>query len=335
VRLEGIAVSTGAVVWKSQSEVLVTDAPTPCPKPLGSEAFCVIASLAPSIRPALVALSTQTGKVLASVQNIERLMSTTPGLYQTTSTLSVLAGVRMPGGAMWSKPVTSLFGTGYDPDYGWNVEQYGRLDVGTIGKASAGNTSDLAAFKTVGFSEAAGKPSWMIPGAFQCSGQVGLPGPYLCLMSGTATGTAAGAITTSKNATVTLEGFTPTTGRITWRLRISGLADLLRGNVAIMDAHHLVIDARPGRKLIVDLRSGVTVVPGPRQVFWCEKFNIFRVNAAKGLPGQRVGSSLFVPCDENRRPLATFSRPPHVAGATIGHIFVWAAPDGLKAVREA
>src|SRR5258706_31308 len=80
---------------------VVTDAPTRCPAPLGRRGFCLVAASSPSTSPALVALSVSSGMVEATVLGIQRLMSTTPGLYQTSGRPSVLVGVRTPGGTDW------------------------------------------------------------------------------------------------------------------------------------------------------------------------------------------------------------------------------------------
>ena len=333
VRLEGVDVSTGAVLWHSRSPVLVADAPTTCPKPLGSGGFCVIIATAPASATTLVALSPKTGRLLTTVPNIERLMSITPGLYQTDDSPSALAGIRTPGGTNWSKPVSSLFGAGYDPDNGWDFDQYGSVEVGSIGKASAGNTLDLGATKTVAFSEAVGTQIWAIPGEYQCGGQDGLRGHYLCLMTGTAS-YKAGTLTASKDATLTLQGFDPATGQITWHQEVGGLTDLLLGNVAVKDVNHVLVTSRQGQKLVLDLRTGATSDAAPGEVFWCARFNLFKIHPPKGLSPERVGSSLFAPCNLSGHSVASFAPPPSVAGATIGQTFVWAAPDGLRAAKK-
>ena len=335
VRFEGVDVSTGAVLWRWHSPLFVADAPTMCPSPLGSRAFCVIVATAPRGLTTLIALSPRTGTLLGTVPNIERLMSMTPGLYQTYARPSILAGVRIPDGVSWSKPVSSLFGAGYDPDYGWDFDQYGTVEVGTVGKVPVGKSVDLGASKTVAFVQATGNPIWTVPGAYRCGGQDGVRGPFLCLMTGTASATAAGALTTSTDATLTLQGFAPATGRITWQLEVGGrFTDLLLGNVAIEDADHLLVTSQEGQELVLDLRTGATSAPAAGEVFWCARFNLFKIRPPKGLSPQRVGSSLFAPCNQTRHPVASFAPPPSVAGATVGQTFVWAAPDGLKAARQ-
>src|SRR5439155_16807675 len=133
-------------------------------------------------RGELVAVSPATGAVLADVPAVQRAMSTTPGLYQATGTPSRLVGIRTPGGARWSKRVTSVFGSGYDPDNGWVFDRFGAVEVGSVGKAPVGRTIQLADTRIVGISEASGRRLWAEPGEFQCDGAIGLGGSYLCLM---------------------------------------------------------------------------------------------------------------------------------------------------------
>jgi hypothetical protein len=333
VRPEGIRVSTGVVAWRFSRPLLVTDAPTACPQPLGRRAFCLVATSAPSTAPALVALSPATGAVRATVSGIERQMSTTPGVYQMVARPSILAGIRTPGGVRWRQTVSKLFGPGYDPDYGWDFDQFGTVEAGSVGSAPSGRTLRLAAAKTIGVSSASGRRVWTDRGSFQCSGLAELPGNYLCLMTGTATETASGSVRVSRNATVAIEGFKPATGSIDWKLRVKALADLLLGNVAAVDKHRVLVNAAAGGQLVLDLRNGATTRAKSGERFWCAHANFFKVNPPAGMPPERQGSSLFTPCDAGRRPLAGLGPPSPVAGAVVGRTFIWASPAGLRAAR--
>jgi hypothetical protein len=333
VWLEGVDIATGRVSWRAQSALFVTDAPSTCPQPLGARGFCLVVQTRTS-DPVLVAVSPATGIVLATVPNITRQLSTTPGVYQTNDTSPTLVDVRTPGGLQWSKRVTDLFGPNHDPDYGWDFDQYGSIEVGMVAKKEPGNITDLAAPSTVGIARAGGRRLWTDSGAFQCGGQDGLSGTYLCLMTGTATATPNGTMTTSKNASVTLEGFHPATGAITWRLPVRGVADLLLGNVAITDKSHLLVTSQQGRKLILDLHTGTTAAPPSGAVYWCARFNVFKVKAVKGLSPVRVGSSLVTSCDSNRHPVASPTQPPSGLAATVGDIDVWAAPNALMGATQ-
>jgi outer membrane protein assembly factor BamB len=335
VRLEGVRVATGTIVWRGRAPVVVTDAPTSCPAPLGSAGFCVVAASSVSTPPGLVALAAASGKVEATVPGIVRLMSTTPGLYQTSGRLSALAGVRTPGGTAWGQLVSALFGPGYDPDYGWNFDLIGAVEAGSVGNAPTGrNTVALATGKTVGLSNATGKRLWSDSGVFECFGVDELPGPWLCRLTGTATATASGKITVSADATLTLEGFDPATGRIRWRVRTARdeIAGLLRGDAAVADAGHLLVRSPQGRELLVDLRSGATSPPASGQVFWCAHANFFAINPPLGVGAQRVGASRFGPCDAARHDVTAVPSTSVPAIAHAAGMRVWASPAGLEAV---
>ena len=336
VRLEGVRVASGAIAWRGHAPVVVTDAPTSCPAPLGPRGFCLVVASSPSTPPALVALSASTGMVEATVPGIQRLMSTTPGLYQTAGSPSVLVGVHTPGGTDWGQRVTALFGAGYDPNYGWDFDRFGGVEAGSVGRTPiGGNTVALGAGKTVGFSVATGKRLWSDHAVFECFGVDGLPGPWLCRLTGTATASPSGKVIASADATLTLEGFDPATGDIRWRVPTahSEVAAMLGSDVAIADANRLLVHSPKGRDLVVDVRSGATSPPTAGQVFWCAHANFFKINPPLGTGALRVGSSLFGPCDAAGH--AVTAAPPKSAPAVAqaAGMRVWASPSGLEAVR--
>jgi hypothetical protein len=336
VRLEGVRVASGAIAWRGRAPVVVTDAPTGCPPPLGSGGFCLVTVSSPSTPPELIAVSASRGTVEATVPGIQRLMSTTPGVYETVGRPSALVGVRVPGGTDWGQRVSALFGAGYDPNYGWEFDLFGTVEAGSVGSAPLGhNTIALGTGKTVGLSIATGKRLWSDRGDFECFGVDLIPGPWLCDLTGTATTTASAEIAVSADATLTLEGFDPATGRIRWRVPIdhSGIAAMLRGDIAVADANHLLARSPQGRELVVDLRSGRTSPATPGQTFWCAHANLFKINPPLGIGAERVGSSLFDPCDAAGHTLvkAPSSSVPSIAQAAGMH--VWASPSGLEAVR--
>jgi outer membrane protein assembly factor BamB len=336
VRLEGVRVASGAIAWRGLQPVVVTDAPTSCPAPLGPRGFCLVAASSLSTPPGLIALSAASGMVQETVPGIERLMSTTPGLYQTSGRPAALVDVRMPGGTDWGQPVSALFGAGYDPDYGWNFDRFGAVETGSVGRMPTGGTTiALDTGKTVGVSFSTGKRLWSARGVFECFGAEGLSGPWLCRLTGTATASASGNITASRNATLTLEGFDPTTGAIRWRVPTdhSRIAAMLGGDVALADANRLLVRSPKGRELLVDLRSGATSPPASRQVFWCAHANFFKINPPLGISAQRVGSSLYSPCDAAGHPATAVPSSAVPAIAQAGGMRVWASPAGLQAFR--
>jgi len=337
VRLEGVRVASGAIAWRGRATAVVTDAPTSCPPPLGRRGFCLVAASSPSTPPRLIALSATRGMVETTVPGIERLMSTTPGLYQTSGRPSALVGVHTPGGTGWGQRVSALFGAGYDPDYGWNFDLFGTVEAGSVGRAPAGGTTiALDTGETVGLSSATGKRLWSDRGVFECFGVDGLPGPWLCRLTGTATATSSGTITASADATLTLEGFDPVSGHIRWRVATGRpeIARMLRGDVAVVDTNHLLVRSPQGRELVVDLRSGATSPPAPGQVFWCAHANLFTINPPLGIGGpQRVGSSRYTPCNATGHTVTALPSTSVPAIAQAADMRVWASPAGLEAVR--
>lgn len=335
VQLEGIRVASGTVAWRGSAPVVVTDAPTPCPAPLGASGFCLVSASSASTAPELVALSAATGAVEATVPGIQRLMSTTPGLYQTTGRPTAFVSVRVPGGTAWGRRVSTLFGPGYDPDYGWTFDKIGTVEVGSVGRVPVGgNTIALDTGKTVGLAGATGKRLWSDRGAFECFGSAGLLGPWLCRLTGTATATAAGKVTASADATLTLEGFDPLTGAVRWRVPTGHdeIAATLRGDVVVADAHRLLVRAH-GRTILVDLRSGATSPAVPRQALWCAHANFFTIIPPLGIGAQRVGASLYSPCDARGHAVTSTPAASVADVARTAGMRVWASPSGLQGIR--
>ena len=343
VRLEGISVATGKPVWLGHGTILVQDAPTACPSPLGARAFCLTAATGPT-RADLFAVFAQSGIVAADIPQIGRLLTDGPGLYESSASTPTLDEIEIPGGIRWAEPVTRLFGPGFNPNFGWKFDQYGPIGVGTVGlDVPAGRpktstfTVPLGGNLTVGFYEASGERRWTLPGLFQCGGGLQLHGPYLCLLTGSARESVSGTFAPSKNATITLEGFDPATGEITWRDRIGDLKDVVEGNVAIKDADDLVVTSTSGQKRVLDLKTGTTTPAAANQTFWCAHMSTFLIQPTQAVTDdRRIGSSFYEPCDDVLRPIATASttQPPTITGTTIGKTHIWATGHELKSSRK-
>ena len=269
-------------------------------------------------------------------------MSDTAWLYESSGKSPMLVDVRVPGGVQWKASIAAVFGNDYDPNFGWKFTAFGRLGVGSVGKNVPGVTAKtqvvtekLGGDKTIGLLEASGKRLRVLPGLFQCGGAEAPTVAYLCLFTGSVTATRSGKVTPSKDATLTLEGFDPGTGKATWRHRVGNLASLAEGNVALKDADNIVV--KTGLKnVVLNLHTGKLSPTSPGEVFWCAKANIFKINAPKGVAdNHRVGSSFYQPCTENMRPVAStiLAQPPALAGATVGGERIYATPTALEAVH--
>jgi hypothetical protein len=343
VRIEGVSLISGKVVWTKPGGVLVADAPSACPKPLGKVAFCLTVAVGPT-QSILVALLAANGNVLETVPNMSRSLANQPGLYEASGKTPTVEDVAIPGGVRWAEKVATLFGPGHDPNFGWNFDRFGSVEVGTVARIVPGITPQtkvitipLGGDETVGFSATTGKRLWTLPGFLQCDGVPVPHVPYLCVFTGTAVVRAAGGFTPSRGATVTIEGFDPASGKVTWRHRISDLSDLVLGNAAIKDKDHLVITSLTGnRRQVLDLTTGALSPPAPAEVFWCAHLNRFQVAPTQGIANDnRQGSSFYEPCNDAMNSVSAFGQPPQFAGTTVGGSHVWSTPTSLRGARIA
>jgi hypothetical protein len=332
VRLEGIEISTGRVLWRGGHTVYVADAPSACPQSLGAQAFCVVI-FPPTGGSGLIAIAPESGLELAVVPNVIRAMSTTAGVYQAAARTPTLVDIRVPGGVRWTKTVTSLYGANHNPDYGWDLDVYGTVDVGTISHKNTTKPIQLGGDTTIGVSESTGRRLWSIPGLFQCGGASGLRVPFTCHLTGTVVSPTPGKLIPSRDATVTIEGFDTTTGKITWQQQVGDIANLLVGNVAIADASHIAVTTPRGGKRLLDLTTGrMTAATG--RVYWCARLTPFTINPPKRTSNFRVGSSHISPCEADKRPAPRPGAPADIFGASAGGVFVYAAPTGLTAIKR-
>jgi outer membrane protein assembly factor BamB len=330
VRLEGVRISTGRIVWHGGSTAYVTDAPTSCPQPVGVSGFCLTFALSNGAT-GLIALTPQAGRVLAVIPRLIRGISTTAGIYQAATKSPTLVNVRVPNGIRWAKNVTALFGANHDPDYGWDVARYDTVYAGTIGHRSGPRSRALGGDVTVGFADTTGKRVWSIPGLFQCGGALGIQVAFTCRLTGSAVfAKSSGVPVPSKDATLTLEGFDPQSGRVTWQQKITNLAEIIQGNAAFADDHHLLVDMH-GAKQLLDLTNGRPA--SPNATYWCSHENAFAINPPKGISPQRIGSNRYTACDMNKQTTTKTPSPSATVGVTIGKTFVYASPTALLATR--
>ena len=330
VRLEGVDISTGRVVWRSSGAQYVTDVPEPCPNPIGARAFCVVTAK-PSAEPTLLAISPATGRSIATVQGIERTLGS--GVFQAFIQPSVLVGIDIPGGFQWSTPVVSAFGPGYDPNFGWNFDTFGSVDAGWVGKQSGSGATDLGASKTVGLDDKTGRTLWVIHGSLECGGGSVFKLPFACALTGTLK-VRFPKFVVSRNARGVIEGFSPRTGKISWRFSLdhTHLASVLTARLEIADETHLLVWSNRGERRVLDLKTGSSASPTVGQVFWCERQNVFRVKSPpKGVPPERMGVGYLSPCDINGKPAKAKIQPLRGVVPTVGGVIVWASSAGLEA----
>jgi outer membrane protein assembly factor BamB len=324
--LAGIDVATGKQLWRT-GPLFVDDVPTACPPPLLFEAFCVITGSERA--PALVAIHATSGRQQAVAKGIGRSILARAGLYEPVTRPATLVGVEAPGGVRWKRTFARLFGSGrFDPSDGWDVADYGSEVVITVGSPLNGGALHLDQAKTIALDPQTGKVLWRRAGAFRCFGQLFVQGPFLCEGTGTVSSGNGATLKVSKGATLTLEGFSPTTGQITWRVRVDDIAELAAGVPRFVDETDMIVTVH-GKRRVLDVTTGLTSPIPTGTVAWCARDNSFPTAGEQ--QSYRVGTNLFAACTVTGRPAST-APPTGVVGISIGNVFVWPDPSGLKAV---
>src|SRR5439155_22046098 len=150
--------------------------------------------------------------------------------------------------------------------------------VGTTPKITNGQERvDLASSQTVGFAMSAGKVAWRSRGFYACTelpcpgrAEAGYSGPDTAAGSSPAVGlrtvgkgsatfsTSGGAVHISADASVTIQGFDPATGRTRWSFDAGRNTGLLSGRFfpARLDQDTIVLRDGSRRLVALNLRSG-------------------------------------------------------------------------------
>ncbi len=330
VVLAGVNATTGALEWRVPGASVVSDNPSSC---VSGADFCVPFYNSDN-SSSLAVINGTTGAVNQTLKGPNRAIG--PELYQSDAQTPTFEQISSAGTLVWTKAVSTIFGPGYDPSYGWNILPVGVLNVGSVGPATTGTTMNLSNIKTVGFSVATGAVQWTLPGSYQCMGPlVVLSTQVTCEFSGTLHKPKSSTQSPSvKGVSLKLVGFDPATGAVTWSMPVSDVGPFTLGNgVHFIDGIQLIVRTMAGKTVELNTSTGKTTSISPRQVAWCEKMPTYRVVAVKGTPGsgQRGGAPVFFPCTTSGQP--TNGAPPSspsTIGTTVNGIFVWPSPTGLQ-----
>ncbi len=326
----GVNATTGALEWEFPGAVLLSDNPESC---VNSQSFC-ITGYNPDGSSSLVVINGATGVASSAINGPNRAIGT--NLYQSDSQTPTFEQLS-PGGAIaWTESVTTIFGPGYDPNYGWDITPVGSLNVGSVGTAENGSTVNLGSYKTSGFAISSGATQWTLPGDYQCMGTLAfLSTQVTCQYSGTVNYSKHSTQQPSlRGVTLKLVGFNPATGAVTWSQRVSNVASLSLGKgVSFLDATTVVVDDMAGKRLLLNTFTGTTVPLKSSQILWCQKVPTYKVTATKGTPdgGTRTGQTVFFPCTTTGAPSAKQPTSyPSTVGTTVNGVFVWPSPSGLR-----
>jgi len=325
VSVLGVEISTGDVAWKFGQPGVTEDAPAAC---AATTTTLCLSWNAQSSSP-LIEIDATDGSLIRAVGAVERGLGT--DVYQTIDPSPTLLQIGDKGQLLWQRSAASIFGSVNDqPDYGWNVQPFGALDVGSLGSKPVGRVYNLGSATTTGFTIATGRPVWTDIGDFNCQLYI-FTAPMLCRITGTATETSSGG-SSLKGVTVTLEGFDPTTGKITWRQADDDPAPFTAdGELPFVDARHLVV-RRAGVDVVLDAASGTVAPLAKGQVLWCSTQPFVKVTGPKGsgYEDERIATEVFSSC--NAAGVAVAGHPtnqPSVVGVTLDGRFFWPTEHGL------
>lgn len=329
VVVEGISVTTGRVDWTTAGARLVTDTPATC---TDQGLFCVD-EISAEGSSALVLLQPSSGDVVASVPGLYRELA--PDYYETSTSPVGIEKLDSTGHLAWMVPVQSLFGSPmFSPDYGWNFGQEGDLELGSVGIALTGADVPLGQYKTIAIHAGDGTVAWDVPGSYQCMGQVVLRAPFVCRYSGS--GRLVGQSITTSGVSLTIEGIDAVSGSVRWSLPVADVQQLTQGDdVVVAGSTRIVVALPSGSDVLLDLSSGARASVPKGATYWCSSIPVFPVVAppAALANGSRTGVTLYSPCTASG---AASAGPPSVAPSNVGvdasGFFVWAGPEGLRAV---
>src|ERR1700722_2427048 len=154
IHVLGINIPTGSVAW-TYSEPGVPDdpgaaddAPAGC---AGSVTFCLSWFDLATNNQKLFEIDATNGSLVRSIPQIDLNLRT--NLYQVNYPTPWLMQIGHQGQELWEEPTSAVFGSTNDnPNYGWDVDPLGALDVGSLSQSSEQESLDLGTSTTSGFS---------------------------------------------------------------------------------------------------------------------------------------------------------------------------------------
>ena len=328
VDVEAVNLTIGAVAWNGPQDVLVGDVPSPCAH---MTEFCVSVYDKDGSSTTAV-LSPSDGTVVGLLKGASTALDY--DLYQTDAKTPTLEAVSGSGTVQWTKTTNQIFGrSGYDPYVG-TFSSYGTTEVATIPPPNADHSDGLDNATTVGLSLADGSTLWNLPGQYDCGGSLDLLVPPVnCVYKGILAKTKSNANeSTYTGLHMSLQGFDPATGAVTWTVPVRDIDDLTNANVEYVDDNALLVQLADGTNAILDTSTGKTSAVPAAEIFWCISGTTFKVNEDKTFnkSENRPEDDEFYPCKENGDTTQTWpSTSPDQVGVTVDGEFMWPTAHGL------
>jgi hypothetical protein len=328
VNVDAVNMTTGAIAWTGPQDVLVGDEPGPC---VNQTDFCVTVYNRDASSTTAV-LNPTTGAVVGLLKGADTVLDY--DLYETDAKAPTIEAISGAGTVKWTKTTKQIFGgAGYDP-YQGIFSSYGSTEVATIPPPRSDHSDGLDNSTTVGLALADGSTLWSLPGQYDCGGSLGLLVPPLnCVYKGTLTKTKSNTDeSTYTGLHMTLQGFDPVTGAVTWSVPVRDIDDLTNYNAEYIDDNSLLVQLTDGSYAILDTSTGKTSAVPPAQVFWCIGGDTFKVNEDKqaNKDETRSESNQYYPCTQNGDTAKSWpSTSPDQIGVTVDGVFMWATKHGL------
>jgi hypothetical protein len=328
VDVDAVNMTTGAIAWTGPQHVLVGDEPSSC---VNQTEFCVTAYNRDA-SSTTAELNPTTGAVVGLLKGANTVLDY--DLYETDAKTPTIEAISPAGTVQWTKTTKQIFGgSGYDP-YQGIFSSYGSTEVATIPPPKSDHSDGLDNSTTVGLALADGSTLWSLPGQYDCGGSLGLLIPPLnCVYKGTLAKTKSNANeSTYTGLHMTLQGFDPSTGAVTWSVPVRDIDDLTNYNAEFVDDNSFLVQLANGSYAILDTSTGKTSAVPPTQVFWCIGGSIFKVNEDKqaNKDETRTEGNLYYPCTQNGDTAKTWpTTSPDQIGVTVDGVFMWPTKHGL------
>jgi hypothetical protein len=333
VQVAGINANTGEEDWNDSGSFSPTDSPTPCAQEMY---FCIPGYDSDTTTSLLLLQPAGQGdaKVLPGPYS-----AIGPDLYETDAKALTLEQLTPSGSKAWVQTEAALFGPGFSSDYGWDFTSTPTLEVGSIEPIVKGNGYNVSKEKMLGINQANGAVEWSLPDEYTCGGALWyLTSQVACSYGGVTSKAAVKNKPPSyKGLTVSLVGFNPDTGTVTWTVPILDVDALLNGDgLPYLDDTHVVVTLSGDHKVLLDTSNG-SMAPIPRgQIFWCQKEPDYKVQMPKQYSSfaDRTSTPIDFGCTANGRATATFPQTsPDSVGSTVDGVFVWPSLGGRLHAR--
>ncbi|HKD94733.1 MAG TPA: PQQ-binding-like beta-propeller repeat protein [Gaiellaceae bacterium] len=259
------------------------------------------------------------------------------------------------GKLSWKRNLSAIFTLPHHPssDGGWNFDRFGRLGlfVGSVGKRPQVRrgryTARFGPRMTVAFSTATGKVKWRTPGLYSCGQPLPCPGrseagytsastlpsPSVgirILERGTASGKMNGGFpTVSHDASATIQGFNPVTGKTQWSFKAGRNVYLLadKGSAPETSATTVVLKT-PSGYVALNLRTGKAKHLAATTHAWCLKTILYHLSHTIYYAGrgEYIGQQALYPCTLGTRRAAVPGKLPSLVrliGASTSGMTAW------------